>query len=378
MRIPDNGVGDLARALRALQPVDDAQAALAARVLGLTADPAGGLPPQAVFSSTLPAPWTEPDDDDAAPSRAAGGAPVAGGPVSVPTRQSHRRGPPADRLTADGLPADRALLRPSWWEITDGPTWLSTSEPLPGATQLPGLRWPRPLLHPELGDAMVDEMARLARLGQDLDLPVIVNELARRRLPTPLPRVSHLAPATRVWMLTDTSLGMHPFVTDQQDLIEAAERAVGADRVDVLVFAGDPNRLTGDRTHPQGRALEPPGTDTAVIVTSDLGLGGPINPARTPPSRTAAPRTTSARQWELHPKQSPAAARAWRQFADQMTALGVPVVLLVPLPAERWRHLPAIQGLTVCAWDRSVTMAELHALLQTNRTSRGATGENNG
>lgn len=363
MRTPDIGMADLARALRALQPVDGARAVQVARALGMAVAPNSGVdratparPDGEVTRPRSDPSRTQPTAPDSTGPYIAGPAvtelDIAGpdivGPVATPTRQGHRRGPPPQpgfrRPLA--LPAGRVPLRPSWWEITDGPRWLSASEPLPTATPVPGPRWPEPLFVPTRTAALVDDAVRHLRPGRELDLPVVVDALARVRLPVPLPHISRWTSASRVWVLTDTGPGMQPFVTDQQDLIEAVEREVGADRVDVLLFDGDPNRRTVDWTHPAGRPTEPPGPDTVLVVASDLGLGGPAGGS------------------------GAVLEQAWLQFARSMAALAVPVVVFVPLPALRWRHLAVARVLAVCEWDRRTTVAGLRALLQDVDASR--------
>lgn len=139
------------------------------------------------------------------------------------------------------------------------------------------------------------------------DLPQLVGQCARGRLPRRLPRLQRRGKFRRLLVLRDTRKCMCPYLRDFDALIAQLEAQPQAGTLIVQSFHGLPPHV-------------PLGVD-AVLVLSDLGLCATVNPAAT--------------------------ANAWAAWARALTARGVMAQAWVPvstqwLPSSLARDLPCV------------------------------------
>ena len=108
-----------------------------------------------------------------------------------------------------------------------------------------------------------------------LDVPAIVEVLARRQVPERLPREAWPTLRFGVEVLVDTALPMRPFEGDQRQVAGRLRLVAGQQRTSVTYFADVPGRGAGPGPRRTWRPYEPPEQGTCVLVLSDFGLGGP-------------------------------------------------------------------------------------------------------
>lgn len=305
-------LGDLVRAIVALEVTDVEVAAQIARMLGL----AGARDPEA-GARTAAEPSTEWGDDGPEPAAWTEPVPTAPGSAMVPPREadggcsvltlcgpargmegaggSSGAGAATDGGDTGGVAESasldvRRLLDPGVGDGPPEPPWA--------------VRWAPGVM---LAAASTDVFGRV------LDDRALVRAVAHR---SPVRRLPFRPrPTTRLGMqlVLDGSESMLPFRADQRWLRELADAVVGRGRVEVLRFQGTPwrgVRAVGRRGRVAYRA---PTAGTPVVVVSDLGL------RRLPFSGASA-----------------AGLAEWRDRLDAVRRAGCPVVCLTPY--EAWAH----------------------------------------
>jgi hypothetical protein len=289
---------DLAAAMDALGPASDGALEAIAGLLGLeraatpTAPPRPDPPPP-------PPPLTPPD-------RADGGAPSAAASGRSP-------------FTVAKLPALAPREAPQSAQVS--------TEPLTLQALVPGVQpKPIPLLSPLAARFIVQELVASSRFGPDPDLERLVDGLARREIPQPIPLQEHRTLAFGVQVLVDEGEGLEPFADDQEGMVDLVQRLVGEAIVDVRRIHEVPD--PADPVYP----WEPPSPGVPVLALTDFGLAG------------RAERGVA----DL--------AAAWQIVAAALAVRGSSLIALLPYPPTCW---PASlrDCIDLVPWDRSTTTA---------------------
>jgi hypothetical protein len=293
-------LGDLARALEALEPSDEQTQLAIAMKLGMH--------------------WDTPQPQKASPER------------KLPERFQPPLRPAGQRTTARAEASNRPL--PSRLEHTRNedaapsiyvpPLESSAPEDEPHSPPLDPLffpRWTRGILSAALATA--------GDVGQ-VDVERVVKLLASGTSLQELPLLSAPTLSRGVQLLIDRSQAMLPFMGDQARLHEEILRVVGRGRVTTLRFVGCPSRGAGVGAEMSWSEYEPPVYGTPVLLLTDLGIGRP--------------RLSDER----------AGVAEWLKFARLLEKANCPLLAFVPYPASRWpqsltRHMKIIQ------WDRKTT-----------------------
>ena len=165
---------------------------------------------------------------------------------------------------------------------------------------------PAPLFSPLAGRFIVQELVTSSRFGPDPDIDRLVDSLARREIPQPVPLQERRTLARGVQLLVDDGEGMEPFADDQEALVELIRRLAGDALVDVRTIHEVPD--PADPVDP----WDPPPLGMTVLAVTDLGLGGRIE------------RGTIG------------LVTAWQSIAAILAMRGSSLIALVPYPAARW------------------------------------------
>jgi hypothetical protein len=187
---------------------------------------------------------------------------------------------------------------------------------------------PRPeaLFHSAWARAIVIEALATTRLSRELDLPRVVDALARCTA-VDLPRLTVPTLARGCQLLIDFGAGLAPFTQDREELVETIRTIVGRDRLAIFSFEECPLHGVGTEDEPGPVPYTPPGRGTSVAVITDLGIariGFGIGP------------------------------HYWLTFATRLRAAGCPLVAFVPSPWRRW-PAPLAGAFAIVEWDRSCT-----------------------
>jgi len=172
-----------------------------------------------------------------------------------------------------------------------------------------------------------------------LDVPAIVEMLARRQVPERLPQKAKPTLRFGVQVLVDLGMSMRPFAGDQVQVVAQVRAIAGPQRTSVRYFSDAPGRGAGPGPRRTWRRYEPPERGTRVLVLSDCGLGGPPLYAR-----------------RGRPEE-------WRSLVSDLRRQECDVVALLPVLADRWPSwLSALMPL-VC-WDRTTTVSKVYSTLK--------------
>ncbi|GCD97588.1 hypothetical protein [Embleya hyalina] len=286
-------LGDLVRAIVALDVTDVDTAAGIARMLGIAGD------------ADTPE-WAD-GPDEAPPADEPAGPPAPGElvPMSVPPDAGcsllSLRGPhapneatgPAESSQAPGEapPGEIDRLLEAGTDDRAGPP-----EPPWVGRWAPGVMF-------AVGSTDV--------VGRSVDERALVRRVAARSFLRELPRRTRPTTRLGVQLLLDAGECMTPFRADQRWLRELAAGVVGRDRVEVLRFWGTPARGVRRVGRRERAAYRPPAAGTPVVLISDLGL------RRLPFSGDAA-----------------AGPGEWGDWIDAVRRAGCPVVCVTPYPAR--------------------------------------------
>jgi hypothetical protein len=176
-----------------------------------------------------------------------------------------------------------------------------------------------------------------AREGE-VDLPEVVETLARGQPLKHLPRLPVPTLRRGIQLLVDVGEGMLPFARDRAELVEAIQHLVP--RTELKMFVGCPSRGSGSgaRSQKGWPRWRPPARGTPVVLLSDLGLGGP---------QLSLDRALSAE---------------WLAFCARARRAGCPLVAFVPYERQRWPR-PLARAMILVTWDRGTTAGQVrHAV----------------
>lgn len=308
----DIWLGDVARAFAALRPVTDQQRRSIARLLGVA----------------VPEPENE----------------------QLPM-QSEERGEVFQVVDLEGVaargddvaveaatPPDLPLLTPIGQDPVAATGWGAQSLPPVTREHLTAVPMHEPLFAPRTAAAILQAVIARSTEEGPLDVPAVVDVLARRQPVQSLPRERTSTLRFGVQVLVDLGVAMQPFARDQAHLVAQVGGIIGAERTSVRYFADSPMRGAGPGPRRTWRRYKPPDPGTRVLVLSDLGMGGPA----------------------LHLRRSQ--PDEWRSLVGDLRARGSDIVALVPLPPDRWP--PSLSALLpLISWDRNATVSRVLAAL---------------
>jgi hypothetical protein len=312
--------GDALRAVAALKPRDEETLHALVRMLGLTLG--GGPATRAAPSIGV---WKQ-----SAPKSLSTAA------IQLPARE-----PEQAVLSANQAPvASRLRHVRSGSAAPVPPTWLEEPGDVLG-TAMPAGEAPRKR-------ALFNRVSRRGILSAalatlvpegDLDIDAIVDIVGRGRALDRLPRLP--APTLRggAQLLLDISAGMDPYLEDQQQILNALDDILADDRLDVLYFAGCPDRGAGRGPRDGWVPWTPPPRGVPVVVLSDLGIGGPV---------LDEDRATPAE---------------WLRFAQRVQAEGHTLVALVPYDASRWPAALA-REMVLIHWSERTTVGAVRRTIR--------------
>jgi hypothetical protein len=313
---------DLARTIRALEAPPQLWPQIA-HALGLSIPEGAVLPEPAV------------DVDAVLPERRGGAGSDAGAAApSVRTASPAAEGTPTVRAA---LPSElRALTSPP----APPPLWRTRTDVIPAPGQDSGRRSPpEPLFVAGWRRGILATMLATAAHTGEVDVLPLVDDLARGREISEVPRRVRSTLARGVQLCVDVSGSMQPFGHDRAEMVRALRSIIGGSPIQTLYFAGCPARGAGPGPRDTWRDYAPPERSRPVLLVTDLGI--------------ARPRHDS----------EPASPEEWLRFVRELAHARCPVVALVPYRAERVDARVRAR-VHVVQWDRSTSV----------RTIRGAIG----
>lgn len=321
--LPPSGLGDLIRAIAALDASDEEAAAIAA-MLGMRP----GAEPRPIAARRLGP--VSPVGRPAGTTTAAGvDAPHAAAHPTAPTAPTaHTVGEVELELTFLGTDAPPT---PSW--ISDAE---ELAEPAPAArsydTTVPSFV---PLLAPPITRAVLAEAAATVTSDGRIDMDHLVLDVATRRPLRALPSLPATTLRRGAQILIDRTASMQPFQVDTDDLAARLRQVASEGATQLYYFDEDPTIV--DDTWPvgEGRPYELPPAGTPIVLITDLGI-----------RHLRSPRSL-ARPY-------------WLAFALQARRRGCPIIAFVPYPPSRW---PAGLGglITPLPWDHQTGIATVRA-----------------
>jgi hypothetical protein len=309
-------LGDLARAVRALQVSDQATTEAIAELLGMQL----GRSAAATMTGTG---LHRPGPDEVVPE---------GLEEAIPDE------------TEDALPKDEDERESIPIDVESTPNvkeeWLPEVEPLPPPSTdvVPSPPPLEPLLVPHWSRGIIS--AALATDDEDgpLDVERVTEMLAKQECVRQLPTLPSRTLRRGLQLLVDKSQAMMPFARDQSWLLDEIRDIVGVDSVEVLRFIGCPLRGAGRGRRPW-LPYRPPLPSTPVVLLTDLGICQPI----------------LTDDW--------AETLEWLNFANTIRRAGCPLLALVPYGPARWP--PALVNLmTIIQWDRTTTVATVYKVVR--------------
>ncbi|MCL4205482.1 MAG: hypothetical protein KJ000_23615 [Pirellulaceae bacterium] len=270
------------------------------------------------------------------PSRAAAGdfVPPVFAPAASQDRDKSDAQPDEDRPPFD--PLDDAWIEPLPGERPSVADIHASVEPFPAddsgfspaPPRVPSLfqpQWTRALLEAALGTTSP---------RGDVDVEAVVEILSRRGVVSSLPRLPVTELSRGVQLLCDTGDSMQPFLHDVWSTVQAIERLLVPELIDILVFNGTPLAgvgTVGDCPLGQYRLPRP---GTPVVVLSDFGAGW------RPPLSAFGP------------------VEDWLRFAETLKRGGCPLLGFCPYESARIpRKLRGV--LVIIPWDRHTTTAQV-------------------
>jgi hypothetical protein len=314
-------LGDLARAIARLRPMDDATLAAIAGTLGYamsraqTVSSARTSPPPSQPSAAAMRPDRPPPELPPAPPRPIEPAPPPQSASPQPTPAPAR--PRAPSLTPRRPPdVDRRIE-----EVLRGAA-------LPA--QLPAVDWHPPpgLFKPGTVRSIVFLALATVAHEADIDVAALVRFLSfQEPWNGQLPRLPRATLRRGVQVVIDRRPSMAPFYGDQNSLFEIIRNVVGADRSTSTTFQTTPDAVLANDSL-QLRPYRAPPAGTPVLLLSDLGIGQAAGDAMP--------------------------ENVWLRFARRIRKAGCPVIAFVPYPVSRW---PAAltRRLALIPWDRPTT-----------------------
>jgi CHAT domain-containing protein/WD40 repeat protein len=323
IRTPVN-LADLAQAFAELQPKDPETRLWIASLLGFAA--ARPLAPEV---STPSAEFSSPRPRETLPPQASE-TPADETPLSLDEPEPAISEPEQEDVGAQplltfelegpeqGSPPGSAEERPEWWNrVTVLGSHLTPAR----------IPQPDPLLLPIWARTTCMQILSTAVLDGPLDVPQLVDRLARLESPTEIPRLPWSTLRRGVQVLIDSGDAMMPFREDQRRLLRELRELAGSSAFfEVFLFRGTPvqwARPLVTRRTIQGYELPPPGTP--LLALTDLGIGA-----------------LAAGQPYLPPQE-------WLTFHRQTQSAGSRLTVLLPYSPERCP--PSLRGeLEIVHW----------------------------
>jgi hypothetical protein len=328
-RRPAIFLGDMVRAVRKLEATGD-DVPLIAEALGLATRRAG--------PSSRPA--ERPDEPPAGEgAREVEGAVPAAEPHAEETAHSEAS------ILRSVVPSDvsRARVEPQRWTVGVPPL---PDDPEPGEGKpLPF----EPLLVPHWTRGILTGVLSTLSKEGSLDEDRVVQALAERRPLRELPRLPLPTMRRGAQLLIDRGEGMVPFLADADWMVESIRLVVGAERLEILNFAGNPEQGCGQGPAIDWEPYRPPPPATPVVLLTDLGLGRP----------------PLSEEW--------AGPDEWHSFAQLVRHAGCPLVAFVPYSRERWPQ-QLIAAITIIPWDRTTTAGLVASAVRRSVAERFASG----
>lgn len=319
---------DLLRASAALGVEDTASLQVLAHQLGL-------VRPVVVPAQRVAAAGT---------ARATAAAPLPPNPAQGDdsTRRRQAAAPDTRAPTGDGPPGPAAQARLSALpplQPATPPAWTAPGAPALARGHPAASRQPAPLFSPQTTRALGAAVAAVQAADGEVDTDRLVAALAAREPLHSLPRHNTWTLRRGLQVLVDTGPGMQPFAADVDQLLAVLRRLLGADRLQVQAFTGEPlhGGLAVDRDGGDRSGWQRPAAGVPVLVLSDLGIARP-------------------------PGSLPRGAGAWRPFLHTAAQAGHPLRALLPYAPVRWPAGFAGRMQLLC-WDRRTTVAAVRRLL---------------
>ena len=225
------------------------------------------------------------------------------------------------------------------------PDWVSYVMPLSAQRSDPVYRRPiEPLFDPRLTRALLTGAAARSTESGEVDLEALVTLIAQGTLPKVLPRRLVSGLGHHVQLLIDSAPAMQPFFADLDQLIDAAVRFIGLDRLRLARFRGCPCDGLEARDGVVPYMLPAPGD--CVLAVTTLGID------------TLADSVSAA---------------DWITFAETLARQDCALTAIVPYPLDRVpRELVA--RLRVLSWDRSTGVRDLMRRTAQRKTDAGTSG----
>jgi hypothetical protein len=197
-----------------------------------------------------------------------------------------------------------------------------------------------PLLVPRWTAGILTAAVSLPRMTGLVEVRRLVDQVARLRPPTRLPRQARRSITGGVLVLVDMSEDMGPFRQDLLGILRDLRRVIGSEHVTVLRFAGRPLTQIGAGQRDTWKRFEPPEVPRPVLVLSNF-------------RRSAAPFAEDTDDFD----------REMMMLVDTLDQFGCPAVALVPNSAGSVPE--ALRSVVrVIEWDRTTTAATASRAVQ--------------
>lgn len=316
----DIWLGDVLRCADRLGPLDEAQQATVARLLGFS----WTRQPKPFVDQQEPGRIDEAEEPEARPED-----------VGVPSQP--RDGEPRVHLDEHRDPSvDRAVrrrLEPVGHQTRAPGESLESHPALPAwAADVHGRALPHePLWNPRWTRQLVAAALSTPSTGRRIDVPRVVDTVARAQPLVEVPRVSKRTLVRGVQILVDLGDAMAPYARDRTQLVEQIG-LVANHATSVVKFRGTPLRGSKRHAKPSWRHYTPPAPGTPVIALTDLRIGGTDGDSRAED------------------------LSEWLDVAHRLQTRGSRLIALVPYGEDRWPRLPEAL-ITIVLWDRAATVA---------------------
>ena len=254
---------------------------------------------------------------------------------AVPSPAQSPTAPPGRQVSSSASRQDdgRLIARPSSLELIEeradlaAPRRAATGDkaPAPHRTAEPvGPESPlESLFPPGRVRGILRELTTVTSASGLPDVAVAIALMARAIPIARLPRKLITTLCHSIQLLFDAGPAMLPFARDKQQLAATMLRLFGRDRLRVADFIGSPLHRVRAQRQVRWDGLRWPVRGSAIVVVSDLGVGGGNS-------------VTDADEW-------------WR-FAGEADARGLRSIALIPYERDRWPQAAAAFE-TALTWD---------------------------
>jgi len=178
------------------------------------------------------------------------------------------------------------------------------------------------------------ELVTLRSASGPLDVAAAIELMARAVPVDRLPRTSVSALGHSLLLFFDAGPAMLPFTRDKQQLAATSLRLFGRDRVRVADFISTPLHRVRPQRQVRWEELRWPTRGSAVVVVTDLGIGGG--------------QTETRRH-----------ADDWRRFVEETHTRQLRSVALIPYARDRWPPTADAFG-TALTWDLDTGVQALY------------------